>query len=425
MECTHNRVGDQYFDQLDRTGHSYRSSDLDLFAGLGLATLRYPVLWERVAPGRLERADWSWPDERLGRLRTLGVRPIVGLVHHGSGPRHTSLLDPGFAAGLAGYARQAAWRYPWVDAYTPVNEPLTTARFSALYGHWYPHRRDDASFVTALVNQCRATVLAMAAIRHVRPDAALVTTEDLGHVHATPALSEQADFENERRWLSIDLLCGHVDRGHPLRGWLLRTGLAQGELDWFLDNPCPPDVIGFNHYVTSERFLDDDLSRWPVSTHGSNGRMRYADVAAVRAGRRLGLAALLELAWRRFRRPLAVTEVHLGCTREQQLRWLWECWGEAQRAADSGVDVRAVTAWSLLGSYDWHALVCRHEGRYEPGVFDVRSRVPRPTALAGLVRALAAGETPTHPVLAGHGWWRSAFDPTEEAPYHARDRLAG
>ena len=25
-------------------------------------------------------------------------------------------------------------RYPWIDAYTPVNEPLTTARFSGLYG---------------------------------------------------------------------------------------------------------------------------------------------------------------------------------------------------------------------------------------------------------------------------------------------------
>src|SRR3712207_7520391 len=63
------------------------------------------------------------------------------------------------------YAGAVARRYPWVSDYTPVNEPLTTARFSALYGHWYPHAKDDRSFARALLNQCRAVVLAMAAIR--------------------------------------------------------------------------------------------------------------------------------------------------------------------------------------------------------------------------------------------------------------------
>src|SRR5918993_957497 len=120
VECTVNRVGDSYFDQLERTGHAARADDLDLFAGLGLRRMRYPVLWERVAPGGLERADWSWADARLARLRRLGVRAIVGLVHHGSGPRDTSLLDPAFADRLAGYARAVAERYPWVEDYTPV-----------------------------------------------------------------------------------------------------------------------------------------------------------------------------------------------------------------------------------------------------------------------------------------------------------------
>jgi hypothetical protein len=62
-------------------------------------------------------------------------------VHHGSGPRHTDLLDPAFATGLADYAGAVAARYPWVTDWTPVNEPLTTARFAALYGFWYPHAR--------------------------------------------------------------------------------------------------------------------------------------------------------------------------------------------------------------------------------------------------------------------------------------------
>src|ERR687894_287789 len=210
IECTVARVGDGYLDQIRRSGHEGRPEDLDMIAGLGLRAIRYPVLWERVAPHGLEDADWSWTDERLGRLRELGIRPIVGLVHHGSGPRSTSLVDPSFAEGLAAFARAVAERYPWVEDYTPVNEPLTTARFSGLYGHWYPHGRDDLTFARAMLNECRAVVLAMQAIRGVNPAARLVQTEDLGKVFSTPRLAYQADLENERRWLTYDLLTGRL-----------------------------------------------------------------------------------------------------------------------------------------------------------------------------------------------------------------------
>src|SRR5438270_649255 len=96
VECTVNRVGDCYSDQTVRTGHDLRESDLDLFASLGISALRYPVLWERTAPSGLQSADWTWPDRRLARLKELNIRPIVTLLHHGSGPRHTNLLDPAF-----------------------------------------------------------------------------------------------------------------------------------------------------------------------------------------------------------------------------------------------------------------------------------------------------------------------------------------
>ncbi|MBD0258216.1 MAG: dTDP-4-dehydrorhamnose reductase, partial [Cytophagales bacterium] len=66
VECTINRVGNQYFKQLERSGHATRLEDLDRFAALGIRKLRYPVLWEQIAPESLERADWSWADERLG-----------------------------------------------------------------------------------------------------------------------------------------------------------------------------------------------------------------------------------------------------------------------------------------------------------------------------------------------------------------------
>ncbi|MDX2088701.1 MAG: family 1 glycosylhydrolase [Kofleriaceae bacterium] len=405
VECTVNRIGDRYFDQLARTGHDVRVTDLDLIAGLGVRTVRYPVLWERTAPTTLGSADWSWPDVRLARLRDLGITPIVGLVHHGSGPVHTSVLDPQFPELLAEYAAAIAARYPWLSLFTPVNEPLTTARSACLYGHWYPHAHDDVSFLRALLHQCKASVLAMRAIRRVRPDAKLIVTEDLGATHSTPQLAYQAAFENARRWLSIDLLCGRIDHTHPLYAWMRGQAITAAELEYFAVNATPPDIIGFNYYLTSERWLDDDCARWPTSAHGGNGRDRYADVHAVLAGQMGGIEPLLRTAWERYGVPLALTEVHLGGTREEQMRWLVEIYDAASRVCASGIDVRAVTAWSLFGCYDWHCLVTRDEGFYEPGVFDVRGPAPRPTALARVVRDLASGVRPDHPVLAHPGFW--------------------
>jgi dTDP-4-dehydrorhamnose reductase len=408
IECTVNRVGDRYFDQLERSGHAQRASDIDLFADLGLTTLRYPVLWERIAPRGLLAADWSWPDERLTRLAAHGIRPIAGLVHHGSGPRGTDLLDPAFGAGLAAFAGEVAQRYPWVEDFTPINEPLTTARFSGLYGHWYPHRHDDAAFVRCLVTECRATQLAMRAIRRANPTARLIQTEDIGCTHSTPALAEQAAFENERRWLTFDLLSGRVDRFHTLWPYLLANGITTSELQPFLDEPCPPDLLGINYYITSERFLDERLERYPDRSHGGNGRQRYADVEAVRAcpDGIAGLRAVLREAWERYRRPLAVTEAHLGSTRDEQLRWLYEEWLTVRRLRAEGVPVEALTVWALLGSFDWQCLVTQETGWYEPGAFDVRGPAPRPTALAQMVRDLTAGREPRHPVLDVSGWWR-------------------
>lgn len=407
VECTVNRVGDRYADQVRRTGHDARPEDLERFAALGFRTLRYPVLWERVAPDGLDRAEWRWTDDRLHRLRALGIRPVAGLIHHGSGPRGTSLLDPAFPDALSAYAAAVARRYPWLEDYTPVNEPLTTARFSALYGHWYPHGQDPRAFVGALINQVDATVRAMRAIRTVNPRARLIQTEDAGRTFSTPLLAYQARFENHRRWLTFDLLAGRVGRQHPLWRWLLDHAAPRRTLDALVDSPCASDVIGLNYYLTSDRYLDERVDRYPGRSPGGNGRHTYVDVEAVRAmpSGIAGHRRVLRDAWHRYGVPLAITEAHAGCTREDQVRWLLEAWEGAAAARADGADVRAVTVWALLGSFDWCSLVCRDDGVYEPGAFDVRSNTPRLTALGRLARALAAQGVPDG-AIGGTGWWR-------------------
>ena len=288
-----------------------------------------------------------------------------------------------------------------------MNEPLTTARFSGLYGLWFPHHVDERDFWRALANQLLGTRAAMRAIRVVNPKARLIQTEDFGHTWGTGPCADQARHDNDRRLAAWDILTGRLTWAHPL--WFRLETLGLTDLfATFRDDPCAPDVLGMNHYVTSDRFLDHRLERYPSHVHGGNGLIAYADVEAVRVVEDLptpwssGFAEL----WERYRIPIAVTECHLGCTADEQVLWLETCWEEAVAARRDGVEVIAVTPWALLGSQDWNSLLTRFAGHYEPGVFDVSSGYPKPTPLAGLVRQLALDGASTARPDKERGWWR-------------------
>lgn len=401
-EYTCNRVGDRYFDQMELSGHAQRAADYELFAGLGITTYRLGLLWERYE----RNPSWVWADQRLRCLVELGIRPIASLVHHGSGPEHTSLLDPEFPEKLAAYAAKVAERYPWLDAYTPVNEPNTTARFSGLYALWYPHEMSRESYLRALVNQLKGTVLSMEAVRRVRSDAQLIQTEDVGRVTGTEALRPTWELLNLRQWLPYDLLCGRVDRRHPMFEYMLTGGISEREILWFFERPCPPSVVGINYYVTSERFLDHRLELYPPDRGSAEGRFMDVETVRVRTERLAGVDGLLREAWEHYGIPVAITEAHIGCSTDEQIRWLIELWEGAMRVRDESVDCIAITVWALLGSYYWNQLVTCANGHYESGVFDVRSGEPIVTDLAEIVAQLARGETPDHPALERHGWWR-------------------
>jgi dTDP-4-dehydrorhamnose reductase len=425
-ECTVNRVEDRFCDQNLLTGHDGRIEDLERFAALGIKALRYPILWERAGPDRPGEYDFSWSDGRVAELKRLGIRPILGLLHHGSGPRFTSLVDPEMPRLFADYARAVAERYPHVTDWTPVNEPLTTARFAGLYGHWYPHGRDEATFLSCLVTQIEATAAAMKAVRTVNRNARLIQTDDLGETYGTPELQEFVDHYNARRWLGWDLLTGRVDERHYYWKWIERAGLAD-RVRAIVADPCPPDIIGVNHYVTSDRFIDDRLERYPDLMTPEVG---FHDFTATRVmdPPPPGLESALRQAWERYGLPLAVTESHLGCTREEQMRWLAEGWNTCLKLQGEGVDIRAVTAWALLGNYDWCSLLTVPANHYEGGPFDVRSGAVRPTALTRVLKAFGGDAESKawlerHPAMSRPGWWRRPIR-LEHAPYVWTERSA-
>jgi dTDP-4-dehydrorhamnose reductase len=404
------RIGERYVDQIAWSGFAARlDADLERLAGLGVARVRLPLAWERIAPDVPGERDWREADRAMQALRAMDLAPVAGLLHHGSGPRYTGLLDAGFAAGLAAHARAVAERFPDIAAWAPLAAPVATARLSALHGQWYPQHQSDASFVRALLSQVRATVLAMRAVRAVNPAAVLVQSEDIGLTQSALRLRYHAEFMNLRRWLAFDLLCGRVDRSHRLWRYLRKHGAGEAELMAFVEAPCPPEVLGVDLREDSDRFLDERLVLYPREQWSGNGRHRFIDHDAVGVqGEPVGgFEARLREAWQRYRCPLAVTETQGPGPREEQMRWLHAAWQAALVLRREGMDVRAVTAPAAFGVHDWRSLAAGDAPpRYAPGLWDVRANEPRPTALAAMARGYARQGRFEHPVLEGPGRWQ-------------------
>lgn len=387
-------------DQLRESGHEARESDIDLLAGLGIAATRYPVLWEKVAPHHPQVRDYGWAARRLGALAERGIEPIVTLLHHGSGPFYTSLVDPAFPHLFAEYAAATARRFPWVKRWTPINEPLTTARFATLYATWYPNRFfDDAAFGRAIINEALGFAWAAERIREVVPDATFLLTEDLqSFTAADEGVAAYVAHKGERMYLSCELLQGRVVDGHPMHRYLTETcGIAASELARLERNPQPPDVMGWNYYPNSERWLESD-------GHGGHRNLGVVDLAP----ERLDMRALLLAAHARLGLPFALSEVHVLGNERERARWMLQRFADASAVSAQGVPIVGFGAWAAFGMVDWASLLCREERCAEDGVFTFAgpAGTPQRTLVADVLSALARGTVPDMPAEAA--WWERA-----------------
>ena len=386
-------------DQSAETGLDVRLDDAERIVALGVTVSRAPVLWERVSPDDPHKQDYSEPARRLDALRAAGIEPIVTLLHHGSGPQFTDLLDPAFPLWFAEYAEATARAFPWVRRWTPINEPLTTARFATLYGVWYPNLRDDRAFGRAMVNQTLAQQAALRRIRRVIPEAEFVLTEDLQRYAAGDAgVAEYVAFLRERVYLSVELVAGRVGAGHPLATFLAeRCGVDALEFAMMQRDAAVPDLVAFNHYPHSERYL---------FTHGGDA----ADVPAVYVAGEPppAIGPSLRAAADRLGLPLAVGEVHAHAPAPERVRWLAQHAVDVEALRADGVDIRALGAWAAFGMIDWHSLLRARTGVAEDGIYTFAgpNGTPQPTAVADALRELAAGRRIDDGGV--RGWWERA-----------------
>ncbi len=372
IECSYptitGRDGTRHrIDQLEKCFHYQRwRDDLELVRELGIRYLRYgpPSYRVHCGPGSY---DWSFADEVFAAMRNMEIEPIADLCHFGVPDWLDNFQNPEWPAYFAEYARAFARRYPWVRLYTPVNEIFVAAKLSALHGVWNEQLRSEQGFVTALKHLCRANLLAVQAILHERPDACFVQSESAEYFHEgcqEPDMVALADFENQRRFLSFDLLYSHPVRD-DIRTYLRRYGLDEAEYAWFM-----------NHGLSQRIIMGNDFYRRNEQIVMPNGRIEPA-------GDVFGWYLITRQYYERYRRPVMHTETNnIGTGAKDGPRWLWKQFLNMRLMYAEGIPVLGFTWYSLIDQIDWDVALADERNMVNPiGLYDL-DRKPRPVAAA-------------------------------------------
>ena len=355
-------AGGARIDQMAKCDHYSRwKEDFELVRELGLNALRYGPAYYRthVAP---DRFDWSSCDEPMEYLRTSGIEIIADLCHFGVPSWLGGFQDPAFPVLFAQYARAFAQRYPWVRYYTPVNEIIICASFSAMLGWWNECEASDAAFVRAVRNLTMAHELAVEAILSERPDAIFVQSESIEHFQPTgKAASHEADRLNAMKYLSLDLTLGR-ELGPGMAAMLNRYGVTSNDLSFFRERRAVGQRwLGLDYYPTCEHRV------------ASTGRRTTA-----RAAR--GLESLAREYYERYRIPLFHCETNRVPRFAEE--WLDEQWEAMMNLRRSGIPVHGFTWYSLTDQIDWqHALRVERNDLHPVGLYDLNRKI-RPVGIA-------------------------------------------
>jgi len=353
-------------DGFRRTGHDQRwREDFELVRHLGLKFLRYgpPYYSTHLGPGRY---DWSFADDTFHALEQLRIAPIADLCHFGVPDWLENFQNPDFPKYFAEYAVAFARRFPWIILFTPVNEILIAAMFSAKEGWWNERLKSDRAFVTALKHLVKANTLAEEGILGVNPRAIFIQSEASSFYHpAGPAAADRTYFYNQRRFLSLDL-CYGVEVGSTMYEYLADNGLARREYAWFMENSrrvMKACVMGTDYYATSEHMVP------------------AGDAPLYGSGEVFGYYLITREYFNRYKLPVMHTETNnLGDV--ESVRWLRNMWLNMLKLKEDGVPVLGFTWYGLLDQVDWDSALREDNGRVNPlGLYDLNRKI-RPVGKA-------------------------------------------
>jgi beta-glucosidase/6-phospho-beta-glucosidase/beta-galactosidase len=360
IECSYPKVrGVGRRDMLEETGHYERwREDLHLIKELNVCMLRYGPPYHRVSIGA-DRYDWEFTDQVFTEMHSLGLMPIVDLLHFGLPDWLGDFQNPDFPEHFGAYALAFAKRYPWVQWYTPVNEIYLCARASTLLGFWNEAIKTDRAFVTALKHLCKASLLMMKAVTSVRPDAVFMQSETAQYTHAECRAEEaRADFCNQLRFVALDLHYSHQVQADVMK-YLLDNGMTWDEYEWFMCQKAGErSILGIDYYKANEALVDGNGT---VDAYGET----------------YGWYVVARQYYERYLRPLMQSETNTASAKAAG-PWLWKQWHNVARMREDGIPIVGFTWYGLVDFVDWEGWLLKKEGRVVPCGLYTLDRKPRP-----------------------------------------------
>jgi beta-glucosidase len=332
------------------------AEDVALMQAIRANAYRCSIEWSRLEPreGEWDEAAWARYADLVRRLREAGITPAVTLLHFALPlwlAERGGVAAPEFEERFARFAAEAGRRLgPGVDLWLTLNEPNVQLYMGYLSGQWPPQERSPARAARAFVGLLRGHARAAAALRAADPGARIGVASNL-------MLLEPRSRLLLTDWLAVAFVDQFWNWSFPdaVHGGRARLRLPGASLDERIDGLVgSADFFGLNYYF---RYLVRLAPRAPelVSLQPGPGlRSELGGTAPIGDSPPEALLLLMREAWRRYRRPIYVTEGGIadaaGTLRGPLIRGQLEA---IQRARAEGIPVEGYFHWSLLDNFEW------------------------------------------------------------------------
>ena len=185
---------------------------------------------------------------------------------------------------------------------------------------------------------------------------------------------------NERRFLTLDLICGHrISAG--MYAYLRQNEMSEADYARLRSVDLTEHfIIGHDYYVTNEQLLIA-----PGIRRGS--------------GEVFGYDTIGRMFHERYGLPIMHTETNLqqGPLGTEAADWMWKTWANVQQLRRDGVPVCGMTWYSVTDQIDWDVGLREKNNRVNPlGLYDLNRQIrPVGEAFGRLIEQW--GDTPLHP----------------------------
>jgi beta-glucosidase len=326
--------------------------DLLLAKSVGANCMRYSVPWYKAEP-RPGVYDWSWIDKPIEfMVEKLGIIPIMDIIHYGTPAwMEDGVIDDRYPDALAAYSGAMASHFKgMVNHYSPQNEPGVTCLFCGLTGRWPPYQKNYEAFSKIGVRIAKAMILQMEAIRSAIPDAVITSVDPMFFGNIDAALPKgaaedpaQVELRTAASAFPASLVYGKVDSKHPFFEFLVKHGVATGDLEWIHAHSNKPDIYGYNYYPDSFDFQKNgDFTR-----HGTVPLQQGASEAASRT------EAGIRKAYEYFKMPIYLTETSAGLQTDAKVAYINALYASVKRLRADRIPIVGVNWWPLFNTIQW------------------------------------------------------------------------